>query len=176
MEMIKAIESRKSTRGYKEKQISDESLKVILNAGCAAPVGMGAYDSVHITVIQNSDLLDKITKVTADTFGNPKMKPFYGAPTLIIISSKTNEKAPTVGIANAACIIENMTLAATDMNLGSVYLWAFISSFSADKDLLKELDLPVGFTPLSGIAIGYPIETIDKTKKSKHTISINTIK
>lgn len=176
MEMIKVIETRKSTRGYKDEQISDDSLKVILNAGCAAPVAMGAYDSVHITVIQNSDLLDKITKVTANTFGNPKMKPFYGAPTLIIVSSKTNEKAPTVGVANVACIIENMTLAATDMNLGSVYLWAFISSFSADKDLLKELSLPVGFTPISGVAIGYPIEDLDKAKKSNHTITINTIK
>lgn len=176
MELIKAIQTRKSTRGYKDEQINDESLNVILNAGCAAPVGMGAYDSVHITVIQNSDLLNKITKVTANTFGNPEMKPFYGAPTLIIISSKTNEKAPTVGVANVACIIENMTLAATDLNLGSVYLWAFISSFSADKDLLKELDLPVGFIPLSGIAIGYPIAALDKTNGSKHTITINTIK
>lgn len=176
MEMIKTIEMRKSTRGYKEEQISDESLTTILNAGCAAPVGMGAYDSVHITVIQNSDLLEKITKVTANTFGNPKMKPFYGAPTLIVISSKTNDKAPTVGVANAACIIENMTLAATDLNLGSVYLWAFISSFSADKQLLKELDLPEGFEPISGIAIGYPVEALDKAKKSNHTITINTIK
>ncbi|HEY8891588.1 MAG TPA: nitroreductase family protein [Clostridium sp.] len=176
MEMIKTIEMRKSTRSYKAEQISDESLTVILNAGCAAPVGMGAYDSVHITVIQNSDLLNKITKVTTNTFGNPEMKPFYGAPTLIIVSSKVNEEVPTVGVANAACIIENMTLAATDMSLGSVYLWAFISSFSADKDLLKELGLPEGFTPLSGIAIGYPVEALDKAKKSKHTININMIK
>ncbi|MBU3180823.1 nitroreductase family protein [Clostridium psychrophilum] len=176
MEMIKTIEMRKSTRGYKTEQIKDESLNVILNAGCAAPVGMGAYDSVHITVIQNSDLLDKITKVTANTFGNPKMKPFYGAPTLIIVSGKANEKAPNIEVANTGCIIENMALAATDINIGSVYLWAFISSFSADKELLKKLDLPEGFTPISGIALGYPIESLTKTKGLKHNIKINTIK
>ncbi|GEA29541.1 MULTISPECIES: hypothetical protein [Clostridium] len=34
---------------------------------------MGAYNSVHLTVIQNSDLLDKITAVTAKVFGNPNI-------------------------------------------------------------------------------------------------------
>lgn len=176
MEMLKAIAMRKSTRGYKAEQISDESLTVILNAGCAAPVGMGAYDSVHITVIQNSDLLDKITKVTANVFGNPNMKPFYGAPTLVIVSGKPNEKSPNVEVANAACIIENMTLAATNINIGSVYLWAFLSSFSADKELLKELDLSIGFVPVSGIALGYSTDPLTKEKELKQTIGINTIK
>ena len=176
MEMIKTIKMRKSTRGYKTEQIKDESLNLILNAGYAAPVGMGAYDSVHITVIQNFALLDKITKVTANTFGNPKMKPFCGAPTLIIVSGKTNEKAPNIEVANACCIIENMALAATDINICSVYLWAFISSFSADKELLKNLDLPKGFKPISGIALGYPIELLTKWKRLKHNIKINIIK
>ena len=69
-----------------------------------------------------------------------------------------------------------MALAATDINIGSVYLWAFISSFSVDKELLKELDLPEGFAPISGIALGYSIDALDQDKKSNHTIKINTIK
>lgn len=176
MDMIKTIAMRKSTRGYKVEQISDECLTGILNVGCAAPVGMGAYDSVHLTVIQNSNLLDKITKVAANVFGNPKMKPFYGAPTVVVVSGKANEKAPNVEIANAACIIENMALAATSIGLGSVYLWGFLASFSADKELLKELDLPEGFVPVSAIALGYPTEPLAKEKELKQTISINTIK
>ena len=176
MEMIKTIAMRKSTRGYKAEQISDESLTAILNAGCAAPVGMGAYDSVHITVIQNPDLLDKITNATANAFGNPKMKPFYGAPTLVIVSGKPNEKSPNIEVANAACIIENMALAATNISIGSVYLWAFLASFSADKELLKKLNLPKGFVPVSGIALGYATEPLTKEKELKQTIEINTIK
>ena len=34
------------------------------------------------------------------------MNPFYDAPTLVIVSSKPNEKAPAIGLANASCIIE----------------------------------------------------------------------
>ncbi|OBR97144.1 MULTISPECIES: nitroreductase family protein [Clostridium] len=176
MEMMKAIAVRKSTRNYKSEQISDDSLNIVLNAGCAAPVGMGAYDSVHLTVIQNSTLLDKITKATANAFGSPNMKPFYGAPTLIVVSGKANDKAPHIEIANAACVIENMALAATDIGLGSVYLWGFLASFSKEKELLKELNLPEGFVPVSGIALGYPTEPLTKEKELKQTIKINTIK
>lgn len=176
MELMKAIAMRKSTRSYKSEQISDESLNTILNAGCAAPVGMGAYKSVHLTVIQNSDLLDRITKVTREVFGNPNMNPFYGAPTLVIVSGKTNEKAPAIEVANAACIVENMSLAATDLGLGSVYLLGFLMAISNDKDLLKELNLPEGFVPAAALAIGYPTEQLIKEKDLKQTIEINTIK
>ncbi|AQS07379.1 nitroreductase family protein [Clostridium beijerinckii] len=176
MELMKAIAMRKSTRSYKSEQISDESLNTIINAGCAAPVGMGAYNSVHLTVIQNSDLLDKITAVTAKVFGNPNMKPFYSAPTLVIVSGKPNEKAPAIEVANAACIVENMSLAATDLGIGSVYLLGFLFALSSDNDLLKELNLPEGFVPAAALALGYPTEPLTKEKDLKQTIQINTIK
>jgi nitroreductase len=137
---------------------------------------MGAYDTVHLTVIQNPDLLDRITKTTANIFGNPDMKPFYGAPTVVVVSGKRNEKAPNIEVANAACIVENMALAATDIGLGSVYLWGFLASFSADKELLKELHLPEGFVPASAIALGHSTQSLTKEKELKKTISINTIK
>lgn len=176
MELMKAIAMRKSTRSYKAEQISDESLNAILNAGCAAPVGMGAYNSVHLTVIQNFDLLNKITKVTANVFGNPNMKPLYGAPTLIVVSGKPNEKAPAVQMANASCIIENMSLAATDLGLGSVYLLGCLAAFDSDKELLKELNLPESFAPVAAIALGYPADPLTKEKELKQTIQTNIIK
>lgn len=176
MELMKAIAMRKSTRSYKSEQISDESLNTILKAGCAAPVGMRAYNSVHLTVIQNSDLLDKITNITREAFGNPKMNPMYGAPTLVIVSGKPNEKAPGIELANASCILENMSLAATDMGLGSVYLLGIIFALSKNKELLKELNLPEGFVPAAAMSLGYPIEPLTEEKELKQTIETNTIK
>lgn len=176
MELMKAISIRKSTRSYKSEQISDESLNTIINAGCAAPVGMGSYDMVHLTVVQNSDLLDRITKTYARINGNPKANPLYDAPTLVVISGKPHDKYPHAELANAACIIENMALSATDIGIGSVYLWGIISVLCSDKELLKDLNLPEGFIPASGIALGYPSEPLTTEKELKKTIKITTIK
>jgi nitroreductase len=175
MEFMKTIAMRKSTRSYKTEQISDEQLNTIINAGCAAPVGLGAYDTVHLTIIQNRGLLDKITKSSAKVFG-PNANPLYGAPTFIVISGKPNNSLPNIELADAACIIENMALAAADMGLGSVYLFGVISVINKDKELLKEFNLPDGFAPVSGIAIGYSTEPITKEKELKQTIKTNTIK
>jgi Nitroreductase len=176
MELMKVIAMRKSTRSYKSEQINDEALNTIINAGCAAPVGHGAYDRVNLTVVQNPDLLERIRKTYADINENPKANPLYGAPTLIIISGKPHEKFPHAELANAACIIENMALAATDLGIGSVYLWGILSAFNADKELLKELNLPEGFIPVSSIALGHPTEPLTTEKELKQTIKINTIK
>lgn len=175
MELMKVIAMRKSTRNYKSEQISDESLNSIINAGCAAPVGMGAYDTVHLTIIQNPHLLDRIAKTTAAIFGRANFNPLYGAPTLIIISGKPNDKFSNAHIANAACIIENMALAATNIGIGSLYLLGIISAFNADKGLLKALNLPEDFIPASGIALGYPTEPLTSEKELKQTIKVDTI-
>lgn len=175
MEFMKVIAMRKSTRKYKEEQISDESLRTIINAGCAAPVGMGDYDSVHLTVIQNADLLNRIAKTAAKAFGAPNVNPLYGAPTLVIVSCKPNAKAPNGEIANAACLIENMTLAATNLGIGSVYLWSILFAFKADEELLKELELAEGFFPISSIALGHSTEQLTE-KELKQTLKTNIIK
>ena len=60
METLEAIAKRTSTRKFKETQISEENLQAILKAGMAAPVGSGAYNSLHITVVQNQSVFSKI--------------------------------------------------------------------------------------------------------------------
>lgn len=176
MELMKAIATRKSTRSYKQDQISDEDLKVILEAGEAAPVGMAAYNTVHLTVVQNADLLNEFTKTTQEVFNNPKMNPFYGAPTLIIVSGKPSEKAPSIEAHNAACIAENMALAATDLGLGSVYLLGFLFAINTKKELIDKLNLPDGFVPVAALSVGYPTVPLTDTDSKKHTIETNIIK
>jgi nitroreductase len=175
MELMKVIAMRKSIRKYKSEQISNESLINIINAGCAAPVGMGAYDTVHITVIQNSQLLNRIASTTATIYGRPNFDPLYGAPTLVIVSGKPNDVFPTAHVANTACIIENMALAATNFGIGSLYLLGIISAFTEDKELLETLHLPEDFIPVSGIVLGYPTEPLTTEKILRPTIKIDTI-
>lgn len=176
METLKAIAMRRSTRAFQPKQISEQELDTILRAGCAAPVGMGAYEAVHLTVLQNRELMEEIAEAAAKAFGRPDMNPFYGAPTVVIVSGTKNRRVPNIEYANAACIIENMLLAATDLGLGSVYLWGFIRALNDSPDLLKKLDLPEGFTPVSAVALGYPVEPLTGEKKLEKRIAINIVR
>ena len=68
MNTLEAIAKRKSTRNYTPEQIPEEALEVILKAGFAAPVAMAKYDSLHITVVQTQQLLDKINQATEEVF------------------------------------------------------------------------------------------------------------
>ena len=152
MDTLTAIATRRSTRVYKPEQISDSQLQTVLAAGWASPVGHGAYDELYISVVQNPKILENFAEYCGQAFGNPKYNPFYGAPTLIVISAKPKDDGQMVYIADVGCILENMQLAATDIGLGSVYLWA----------LLASLELPEGFKPVSALALGYPAKPLEK--------------
>ena len=155
METRKALALRQSCRAYNGEQISESELTTILEAANAAPVGMKKYENVKLTVIQNKELLGKLDAAGAKFFGNPDMHPLYGAPTVILVSVIAPDNPQNhVSYCNAACIIENMALAATDLGLGSVYLMGTIIAMAMDQELSKEFGVPQGFVPASAIAIG----------------------
>lgn len=155
MELMQAIEKRRSTRDFSSKQVGEEDLKKILLAGCAAPVGNGEYNSIKLTVVRNADILKRMSSATAKVYGDSRFDPFYGAPTVVVVSGIPKASAPGLDYANAACVIENMLLSATELNVQSVYLYGFLVAFAEDKALLKELGIEGLYKPLSGVALGY---------------------
>ena len=153
--MIETICSRKSVRSYTGENITAEELEVILKAANASPVGMGQFDSLHLTVITNKDLLAKIEASAAAMFGKPDMHPLYGAPTLILVSSR--KPAPmmeNVAYSNAAIMAHNMALAATELGVGTCYIWGAIAAVSRNPEVLAELKLPEGFMPCCAMFFG----------------------
>ena len=88
MNTLEAICSRKSIRSYTGQQISDDQLASILKAANAAPVGRGRYDTLHMTVVRNAQLLASIDANAAE---DPGDHPLYGTPLLIVVSSSTSD-------------------------------------------------------------------------------------
>lgn len=172
METLKAIAKRKSTRAYKSEQIPKAVLDTILAAGCAAPVGKGAYDSLHLTVIQNPDFLKRISTGLAKIM-NIETDPLYNAPTLVMVSASEKQLLPNIEFANAACIIQNMLLAATDAGLDSVYIWGAAVAVQADAELSRDLGIPEGFKAISSAALGYAQQPDSSEKELAITISLN---
>ena len=174
MHTLEAIAKRKSTRSYKPVQIPEGALQTILKSGCAAPIAMARYDSLHITVVQKQELLDRINAATAEmiaqTLGVRKNVDF-GAKTLILVSS-TPVHRPGTEYTNAGIVVENMVLAATDLGIDSVILGGAPGAVAQDAELMKALEIPEGFTPLLGAFFGYGAED---TPAKEHTIAINRV-
>lgn len=164
METMEMMCRRRSCRTYLPGQISEEALNTLLRAANAAPVGMGKYDAVHLTVVQNSKLLVKLNIRAADFMGDPTLRPTYGAPTVIFVSAAEGDP-DDVRYCNAACIVENMHLAATDLGLGSVYLMGCIRALQKAPDLQRELGIPAGFTPMSALAVGMASQEVQRRRE-----------
>lgn len=152
METMNAIAHRTSVRAYRPEQISEQALQAILNAGCAAPVGMAQYDTLRITVLQDQALLGQISNTVRENM-QFDTDPLYGAPTLILISSQT-PMGPGMDYANAACVMENMLVAAADLDVGSVIVWGSAIAVEASNGLKKALGIPEGFHPVMGAVFG----------------------
>jgi len=153
MNTLESIFSRKSVRSFTGKPTEDE-LKTILKAAYASPIGRAKYENVHLTVITNQELLDKIDTNAAAFFRNPEIHPMYNAHVYIVVSAKLANPADNVGYSNCATIVENMALAAVELGLGACHIWGATAALSHNEELLKQLNLPEGFTPCCGIILG----------------------
>ena len=172
METMKAIAKRKSTRAFDpEKKVAESTLNAILAAGCAAPVGAGDYASLHLTVIQNRETLDKISKAVQAVL-KVERDVLYGVPVLVLVSS-SEPKFPNVQYANVGCVMENMLLAAADLEVDSIYLWGAVNVLAQIPELQKELGVPKGFTPISAAGLGYAVEQNSSEKELGITLSVN---
>ncbi|EIW19794.1 MULTISPECIES: nitroreductase family protein [Pelosinus] len=164
-EIVKAILQRRSIRNFKQEQIKDSELAVILEAGQFAPSARNEQ-SWHFTVIQNKDLLGKINEVLRTIFfnsGNPdfaerakaeNFSPFYHAPTLIIVSGNEKAIAPQH---NGSLALGNLFLAAHALDIGSVWIHSLRSLFDIEegRSLNRELGIPEGYSIVASGAFGY---------------------
>lgn len=174
METLEAIAKRTSTRKFKETQISEGDLQIILKAGMSAPVGSGLYESLHITVIQNMKVLniigDTVTEMVYKKLGK-RMDKNFGAPTMIVVSSKP-VVFPGIEYANAACVIENMAIAATSLGIDNI-VWAGPTAvISKNSEINKAVHIPDDFNPILCISFGYGVEV---NKPKNHKIMTNRI-
>lgn len=174
MNTLEAIAKRTSVRSYKPEQIPEAALQDILKAGMAAPVGSGAYDSLHITVIQDVVILKEIADETNELIFKMlgrKMDKNFGAPTMIIVSSKP-AMMPGIEYANVSTVLENMALAATDLGIDNI-IWAGASGAVAQSvELSNKIGIPEGFKPILCASFGY---AADVASPKEHSITVNRV-
>lgn len=174
MNTFETLFCRKSVRSYTGQQVTEEELTMVLKAANAAPIGRGIYDGVHLTVIQNPDLLRQIDANGAAFFGNPSLTPLYHAPTLILVScQKPAPGMENVTFSNGAIVVHNMALAAVELGLGQCCIWGAAMALSKNEDLVKKLHLPENFTVCCGLILGKTEENYTLRQVAEHRIGCN---
>ena len=174
MEALEAIYTRRSTRNYKPDAVEKEKLNQILKAARQAPSG-GNSQTNHFLVIQNREVLDKLIALTeagfrkmeADETTYPSLRHAieaskkggyvfcYNAPLLIAVA---NRKDYGNNIADCACALENMMVAANALDIGSCYInqLRWLNEDEALLDYLRSLGMKENERVYGAVIIGYP--------------------
>lgn len=161
MELMTAMTSRYSCRAYTDQPVSDQDITKVLQAANCAPVAMGQYENVALSVIRSKDIfarLEENARAVSPQMPNPH--PLYGAPVLIAIHARQGEgMLNDLTFANASCLAQNMLLAATELGLGSVYLMGVTAAARQNPTLCADMGAPEGFAPYVMVALGHPADS-----------------
>lgn len=165
MHIAEILSHRVSCRKFTEEKLTQTEIAGLLTAGNAAPIGMNRKDDYRLLVIQNPDVLKRIEAAAQTHYAavGMKMLALYNAPALIAVAIKKQgpDKIPPQAYANsqyctAACILENMIIAATEQHLGTVFLTGFTTAINHNPSLLADLHLNDDYIIAAGIALGHP--------------------
>lgn len=181
MSVIENIKTRRSVREFTEKDVSDEDIKTIIDAGIHAPSGFDSQPWFFV-VIKNREMmlrmsdhckprlltqLDEATNDAAIAFKKELAKEefniFYDAPVLVIVLG--NNAGFTTDYDCSMCA-ENMMLAAHSMGIGSCWIGA--GCFIQDNpELLDELGITPDFKVIAPIVFGYPAKESGEIDKKE---------
>lgn len=172
--VIENIMTRRTIRRFDTKQISEEELQTILDAGLYAP-SAGGRQGVLFVVSQNKETNEKLgrikksnsnVKMSTDTVYISKEQPsiaddptitnaFYDAPTVVTLFVPKNF---LYGPYDASVAAENMLLAAHSLGLGGCYIGSAWDSFRDPfgQEILKKWEVRIDYYAAVHVLLGYP--------------------
>ena len=162
---IQTLITRRSCRSYKEEQIKDEELKMILEAGTYAPTGMGKQSPI-ILVIQDEETRKQLTKINAEIAGDENRDTFYNAPTILLVMADKNIKTYTE---DGSLVLGNMMNAAAALGIGSCWIHRAKEELETEegKKLLEKWGIPDNFVGIGHCILGYPNEPAKEADERK---------
>ncbi len=173
MTTLEAIRTRRSTRRFSDKHIEQEKLETMIEAGRYAPSG-GNSQTCHFIVVRNKEVHAKLAELAQLAFAKMEITEgmyksiansiraskkgnyvfHYDPDTLIIVA---NQKDYGNNIADSACALENMMIAANELDLGSV--WINQLKWLNEDETLLEYERTLGLEDneriYGALAVGY---------------------
>lgn len=117
-EVLKVLKERRSCHNYRPKQIIDEELNIILEAGTYVPMARGQQPLIIVTV-QNPVVVERLWRMNAAVLGTPGTDPFYGASTALVVPAVRDN---TGRVYDGSCVMGNPTNAVKAVGLASCWI------------------------------------------------------
>jgi len=160
VEFDKVIKNRVSIRKYQKRNIDDSQLNYILECGHAAPTA-GNVQPWEFIVVRDVAMKRKIvdtTYVGIQKNDSKHQEWLIDAPVFVMVCSNMERIVAKYGeesmkkliYLDCSAAVENMLLAAVDLNLGSCYISGF-----RENELSQVLELPSSIEVIAFLPIGY---------------------
>jgi nitroreductase len=147
---LELIFRRRSIRAYKDTPVEPEKIELLLKAAMAAPSACNSQPW-EIIVTTEEDILAEIREAL------PMAR--YPAPCAITVCGNTHlcRNTKSMWVQDCSAAMENLLLAATALDLGSVWIGVFgVEPFV--KKVAKIMNLPDHIVPLGIAYVGEPAE------------------
>ena len=153
MDAIEALKTRRSTKSYTSRQVPDQLLDQILEAGLYAPTGRNNQKVVTVAVRNQLDR-DQLSKLNGAILGIDT-DPFYGAPCVVAVLSDPER---STWIEDGSLVLGNLLHAAHALGLGSCWVHRAREIFDSaeGKALLAKWGLPSHLRGIGFCLLGYP--------------------
>lgn len=170
-ETVNTLKDRYSVKNYASRQVPDDLLDAVLEAGLYAPSGLNNQKTVMVAVRdkQTRDLLAELNRqirgVESDTF--------YGAPCVIVVLADPNNGT---WVEDGSLVMGNLLNAAHSLGLAGCWIHRARETFDLPegKKLLEQWGVPGHYRGVGNCILGYAAgETVRKNRQDGRIIKIN---
>ncbi|KPJ62444.1 MAG: nitroreductase [Planctomycetes bacterium DG_23] len=151
MNVSEVIEKRRSIRRYEDREIEEDKLRRVLEAGRLAPSASNVQEWKYV-VVRDKELRQKLAAAA-------KGQAFVGHASAVIVGCAVRTDRVMSGGQRAypidlAISMDHMTLAAVEEGLGTCWIGAF-----SEPEVKKILGIPEEVRVVCLLPIGYPAES-----------------
>ncbi len=161
--ILENMKTRRSVRAFTDRQVEQELLEQVIEAGMWAPTGRNLQTPVIIAV-QNGEDRDAVSMLNRKLRGGDR-DPYYGAPTIVLVlveESSTN-------VEDGALCLGNMLNAAHAVGLAGCWIHGEHLMFEDEegKSLLQKWGIPGKLRGVGSIALGYAAGPLPEARPRK---------
>ena len=164
-EVLQAMETRASVKGFASTPVSESDLQSIVQAGLRAPSGLNKQSPI-ILVVTEPTTVQKLSKLNAGKDPFFRADPFYGAPAVLVVLA---DKSVSTRVYDGSLVMGNMLLAAHSLGLGACWIHRAKETFEMEegKEILRSLGITGDYEGIGNCVVGYPKGDLPQVKPCK---------